>query len=208
VRFKHKGQLCEGTVIGRRDYPSCGIWTFWQVEEGLGIRHEFFEPEALEVYADGIRVLEIGGKLYRVTGHSLCAGYCVAEDGTRYPRCDANLEPLIPEKPAEPEPDKAITKAREERRFGKFQISRDMLVDCPHRVLEFFLRLKCLILKAEFIPENNATEYTVAHPTLPKVPLSQKAPLYMLAYSMEITEDGRKEEKIIGWDPVDERTEG
>jgi hypothetical protein len=48
-------------------------------------------PKNFEIIADGIRILDIDGKLWRVTGH-------VGLLGT-----DATIEPLIPDKPAEPE---------------------------------------------------------------------------------------------------------
>lgn len=159
-----------------------------------------FKPDELTFYADGIRILDIDGRLYRVTGHT------GGQPGFPYSPRFATIEPLIPDKPKPGVCDESIKAAYDERRFGRFRIYRGQLRDTPHRVLEFFLRLKMLILKAEYLPELDGLEYTIVHPSFAPVPQGRIAPLYMLAYSAESIGGGRTEEKIIGWDVTDERT--
>jgi predicted RNA-binding protein len=82
-----------------------GVVIAYERERGVCVRNdaqigqdEFFSASALEVYADGIRVLDIYGTLYRVTGHK---PYGRLNSGRRHFLVD--IEPLIPDKPAEPE---------------------------------------------------------------------------------------------------------
>ena len=62
-------------------------------------------PSEFEVYADGIRVLEIDGRLYRVTGHKLSgihySGDCHINASPPEPTyiIRAVYEPIIPDKP-------------------------------------------------------------------------------------------------------------
>jgi len=58
------------------------------------------QADAIEVHPDGIRILEIDGKLYRVTGHLEDHYTDYKNMGHQEPLLVAKFEPLIPEKPA------------------------------------------------------------------------------------------------------------
>lgn len=63
---------------------------------------KWLEPDNIKVRADGIRVLEIDGRLYRVTGHVIKSrGFDIVKLKTSYYASDVFYEPLAPDKPSE-----------------------------------------------------------------------------------------------------------
>jgi len=92
VSFK----LTPGIVTANPDLQCSLVWFRYG---GLESEATLCSPSDLEVYADGIRVLEIDGRLYRVTGHRLDESSYIREKDNGVVNSRTIAEPLIPDKP-------------------------------------------------------------------------------------------------------------
>lgn len=78
----------EGLIVFVTDHDGFTTWCVAGIE---GRKGDVWTGSEFKVYADGIRILDIGSRLYRVTGHK--------DYGPARFAKGAILEPLIPDKP-------------------------------------------------------------------------------------------------------------
>ncbi|MCO5157903.1 MAG: hypothetical protein M9945_14335 [Aquamicrobium sp.] len=70
-----------------------------------------------------------------------------------------------------------------ERRYGKFSIEQDVLIQAPDIVRK--VMGECVILRAEFRFQMNQTDYEAWSPGFDPVPDGQEPPSYDVVYSDE-----------------------
>lgn len=94
----------KGLVVSFRLDEDGDVWVSMPSNNKIGANTDIYKPYALTVLADGIRVLEIDGELYRVTGHIGVDAPTNLFNANNEHRADCILqvEPLIPEKKVEP----------------------------------------------------------------------------------------------------------
>ena len=84
-----------------------------------------------------------------------------------------------------------------ERRYGRFMIGRQLLLDNPEGVR--WLLSKCLIWKAEYAMDSHAFEYWALCEAYPSLPMGVAAPVYDVVFEVELLRDGSCRERPVGF---------